>query len=272
MVATPEKLNFLYRFETPSAVYTFTDVAEEQDYNGETYQLIQIDHTQPEFSEDPSDAEIDIMIHESNDVANLWVLGPPAYPIKITIYEYNRTAGTVDTYYKGWVVRPRFNLQQSIVSFHCKTVWLFYERESFTDSLSPLSRYSIFDPRSGVDIEGYKVTITVSEMNDERDQLTVTGITEPDDWFKGGIIVAPDQDVRTILTHETNLDGDKVLTLNAAFPQFTLAVGFSADIYPGDDLTYATWANKFGVDTNNGEAHGGWSHMPNVDPSVRGVF
>lgn len=270
MVTNPEKLNFLYRFETPSAVYAFTDIAEDQDHDGEDYHFIQIEHTSPTYSEEAQDAEIEITIHENNPVANLFVLGPPPYQIKIHIYELDRDAETVADNYDGWVVRSSFNLEGSTVTFRCKTVMLFFERESFTDSISALSRYSIYDPRSGVDIESYRVGIEVTALNDERDRLTVTGITEIDGYFTGGMIVAPDQDKRTIIEHET-VSGNKVLTLNAAFPRFTLDVGHTADIYPGDDLTYDMWANKFAVDTNNGEAHGGWQHTPNVDPAIKGV-
>jgi len=271
MVATGEQLNFLYRFETPSGAFTYSDVAENQDYNGETYRYIQIEHTSPTYSEEAEDAEIDITIHENNEVATLFVLGPPPYPIKITIYEFDRESEAATINYKGWVVRPSFDLSSSTVSFHCKTVWLFFERESISDSLSALSRYSVFDPRSGVDMESYRVGITITSLNDQRDVLIVSGITELDDWFAGGMIVAPDGDKRTIIEHKT-ISGNKTLTLSAAFPRFTLDAGFSADIYPGDDLTYETWANKYQADTNNGENHGGWQYTPNVDPAVRGVI
>ena len=272
MVTAPKKTNFLYRFETGSgSVYSFTDIAENQIYNSEEYQYIQIAHTAPTFSEDPEGAEIDITIHETNDVANVFILGPPAYEIKCLIYEFDRATGVATPEYKGWVIRPSFDLESSTVSFRLKSVWHYFERESFSDSLSALSRYSVYDPRSGVDLETYKVTITVTALNDERDQLTVTGISQIDDWFTGGMIVAPDRDKRTIIKHET-VGADKILTLSAAFPRFTLDTGFTADIYPGDDLTYDTWANKFGADTDNGEAFGGWQYTPNVDPAVRGVF
>lgn len=271
MVATPTQLNFLYRFETPSATHRFTDVAENQPYDGEEYLYTQIEHSSPKFSEEPQDAEIEVEVIDINPVATLFTFGTPPYPIKLKIYEFDRDAGTVTDHYKGWIVRSAFNLDRSTVSFHLKTVWHFFERESLSDSLSALSRYSVYDPRSGVDLESYRVGITIDAINDERDVLTVSGITEPDDHFKGGMIVAPDLDKRTIIEHKTE-GGLKKLYLNGGFPRFTLDVGFTADIYPGDDLTYAMWANKFGADTNNGENHGGWEYTPNADPAVRGVI
>jgi hypothetical protein len=272
-LTAPVQTNYLYRVEYGSSVELWTNIAENQPHNGEIYQLIAggIEHSSPTFSAEAQDSEIDLFIYENNPLTTLFSLGPPAYPIKLRIYEYDRVADTSTPRYRGWVIRPSFDLKGSTVGFRCKTVWHYYERESFTDSLSALSRYSIYDPRAGVDIEQFRVGITIDSLNDERDTLTVTGITQPNDWFRGGLIVAPDRDMRTILSH-TTVSGDKVLQLTSAFPQFTLDTSFTADIYPGDDLTYVTWANKFASVTNSGEAFGGWPYMPNVDPAIKGVI
>ena len=271
-VTAPVKTNYLYEIEYASTVLRYTNVAEDQTTGGNVYSLIVggITHTSPTFSAEPQDSEIDLFLYEDNPLTTLFSLGPPAYPIKLRIYEYDRVADIATPRYRGWVIRPSVALKESTVGFRCKSVHHYYERESFTDSLSALSRYSIYDPRSGVDIEQFRVGITISSLNDQRDTLIVTGITQPDDWFKGGLIVAPDRDMRTILSH-TTISGDITLALTSAFPQFTLDTGFTADVYPGDDLTYVTWANKFASATRNGEAHGGWPFMPNVDPEVRGV-
>lgn len=273
--------NFLYRIEAGSSVFTYNPIVESaQSYNDEVYTPIQIKHSSPTWSSEPSGGEIDLTILESSSLNDIFINGPPAYEVIVNIYEYDRETGltvkyrgddTDDLYYRGWIVRSAFLLDSSTVTFRAKSRWRFFERESLSDSISALSRYSIYDPRSGVDFEPLRVPITISALNDERDILTVTGITEIDDWFTAGIIVAPDRDKRTILKHTTE-GGLKKLYLNGAFPMFTLASGFPADIYPGDDLTYDTWANKFSDVTNHGEAWGGWQYTPNVDPALRGVI
>ena len=265
--------NFLYRFEAASVVHTFTNIDREQPYNGETYKADwPVDHANaPTFGSEAQEAEMDIAFAEGCLLSDLFINGPPPFPVTLRIYDYDRVTGVATPYYRGWVVRCSFSLTSSTVSFHCKSVWHFFERETFTSSLGALSRYLVFDPRADVDLESFRVPVTVDTLNDERDVLTVTGITQPDDWFKGGVIVAPNQDKRTILSHKT-VGLTKQLTLSAAFPLFTLAAGFTADLYPGDDLTYATWANKFGSVTDNGEKWGGWQYTPNVDPSVKGVI
>lgn len=271
-ITRPAELNYLYRFEAGSAIHRFTDIPALQSFDGEDYLFnYPIRHSRPKYSSEAQDAEIDIEIHDTSPITDLFVDGPPPYQVKVRVYEYDRDADTVTAYYRGDVVRSNFLLDRSVLSLHCKTVWHYFERESLSDSLSALSRYSIYDPRAGVDAESLRETITVTALNDERDILTVTGITQSEDWYRGGRIKAQDNDERTIIDH-TIEGSDEKLYLSSAFPRFTLATGFTADIYPGDDLTYETWANKFASQTNNGEKHGGWTHTPNVDPAKRGVL
>lgn len=272
-VTDPIRTNYLYRVEYASNVVRWTNQAESQLLDSEVYDYVTggISHTPPRFSADPQGAEIDLTLHELNVLTQLFSLGPPPFRIKLLIYEYDRDTETATPHYRGWITRPSLNLQASTTSFHCESVWHFYKRETFTDSLAAQSRYSIFDPRAGVDLESLRVPITVTAFNDLRDILTVTGISQPDDYFKGGIIAAPDGDKRGILQHVT-VGADKQLTLTSAFNRFTLDTGFTADLYPGDDLLYETWANKFAAVTNNGEYFGGWPFMPNVDPEKRGVI
>lgn len=271
-VTTPVKTNYLYRIEYSSNVLRWSGVAEDQLYDSEIYSFVVggISHTSPRFSAEAQSAEIELLVHENNPLTTLFSLGPPPFRIKLIIYEFNRDTETATPRYRGWIVRPSFSLDESTVSFRCKSVWHFYERESFTDSLSALSRYSVFDPRSGVDIETLKETITVTAFNDLRDIITITGTAQSPPYYRGGLIIAPDRDMRTILEHELS-GSDIFLTLSSAFNRFTLDEGFTADIYPGDDLLYDTWANKFASVTNNGEKFGGWPFMPDVDPAVRGV-
>lgn len=263
-------ISFLYHFTAGSDSPKYTNISHERTYQNEDYTPIQITHTSPKFSNEPQDAEIDVTIKDSVELGEV-LLSPPPYPITLNIYEYDWETDTAIHYYRGWVVRSAFTLTRPTIILHLKTVWHYFERESLSDSLSSLSRYSIYDPRAGVDLSSLADAATVTELNDLRDVLTVTGLTELDGYYKGGYIEAPNLDKRTILEDVTE-SGERHLYLNGGFPRFTLDVGFSATVYPGDDLTYATWANKFAALTNNGEAWGGWEFTPNVDPAVRGVF
>lgn len=262
-------VDFLYKFTAGSAPHLFVKGVFPVTYDDEDYDPVQITHTLPTWSNEPQDAEIDVTIIESIELAEV-LLTPPPYPIILDIYEYDHDTETATPYYRGWVVRCQFSLTQSLIVLHLKTVWHFYERESLGDSLSRLSRYSIYDPRSGVDISTLAEAITVTGLNDQRDILTVTGISELPPYYKGGFIEAPNLDKRTILD-DPDESGSRKLYLNGGFPEFTLGTGFNATVYPGDDLLYATWANKFASLTNNGENWGGWEFTPNVDPAVKGV-
>lgn len=262
---------WLYEFSAGSATYRFTNLPSGVIFNGEDYSgEWQITHTAPTYSGRAEDAEVDVTAHEELPITELFVNGPPAYQIKLRIYELNLVTDVATPAYRGWVVRAPFKLTESLIQLHCKSAWHYFERQSLNASLGILSRYSIYDQRSGVDWSLLRTGITVDALNDARDVLTVSGITQIDDWFKGGFIVAPDNDKRGILKHVTE-GGLKKLYLTAAFPRFTLSTGFTADIYPGDDLAYSTWATKFAAESNNGMNWGGWQFTPDHDPSVRGV-
>jgi hypothetical protein len=258
---------FLYKFNAGSATYRYAKVAHAQEFASEVYDPTQITHTAPTYSDDAQDAEIDVTIIETSELTET-LLTPPPFPIILTIYEV--LGETTTPYYLGWVVRCQFKLTESIFVLHLKTLWHFYERESLTDSLSSLSRFSIYDERSGADISALADVVTVAGFNDLRDVLTVTGAPQIPPYYKGGFVEAPNLDKRTILEDEI-VGSDRKLTLNGGFPRFTLDTGFPASIYPGDDLTYDTWANKFSSLTNNGANWGGWQYTPSVDPAVRGV-
>lgn len=259
---------FLYHISAGSQTFRYVKVAHAQELDNESYTPVQITHTLPTYSNEPQDAEIDVTIIQSDDVPESveiseLLLTPPPYPIIVTVHEL--LGDTITPYYRGWVVRCQFKLTQSIFVLHLKSFWHFYERESLTDSLSSLSRFSIYDPRSGVDWSTLGVAVTMGAPNDQRDVWTVSGVSLPDN-YRGGFIEAPNLDKRTIL----DFTGDQ-MTLNGGFPRFTLDTGFPATIYPGDDLTYQTWANRFSSLTNNGANWGGWEYTPNVDPALRGV-
>lgn len=269
-VIAPKDLNFLFRFEAGSQVFAYAEDLEVS-VGDDVYEAVQIDHSLPTFAEEPQQSEIDISIHEAVGLMDLFINGPPPFPVKLRIYEYDYLTEVATPWYRGWVVRTALELDRSIASLHCKTVWHFFDRESQSESVSTLSRYSIYDPRSQVDTSTLGQAVTVTAMNDERDVVTVSGASDLTGYYDGGIIIAPNLDRRTIL--QDVVSGlTRQLSLNAAFPQFTLSTGFNAELLPGDDLTYATWANKFDSITNNGEKFGGWLYTPNVDPAKKGVL
>lgn len=259
---------FLYHITAGSATYRFIHIDRALTHNLESYDPVQITHSVPTWSDEPQDAEIDVRVKDSIDLSEV-LLTPPPYPIIVRIYEWLGDSAT--DYYLGWVVRCRYKLTEPLIELHLKTLWHFFERESLTDSLSALSRYSIYDPRAGADISSLTQAVTAGTFNDQRDVLTVTGATQPVPYFRGGFIEAPNLDKRTVV--EDELVGlDRQITLSGGFARSTLDTGFPATLYPGDDLLYSTWANKFSAQTNNGESWGGWEFTPTVDPMKRGVI
>jgi hypothetical protein len=273
---------FLYRFETPERVYKYANVAHAILYDGEEYTPLPIEHTRPTFSSDFSEARVTVTIKQDFAVALNYISHPPPYETRLYIYEITEAVpdnltnryevSSVEPYWKGKFVRTRWRDSFRKVEIHCKTLAdVYFDKESNNESLNPLCRFfpGGADGRCPVNWEDFKETVTVSAIGTDTVEplVTVTGIGQIDGWYTAGIIRAPDGDLRTINLHESG----GILTLSAHFPASTLQVGDTVDLIAGDDLTFETCAVKFGSQTEQGAAHGGWQATPNRDPQASGV-
>lgn len=100
--------NFLYVFETGSSTHRMADGSVDIVYQSETYTHRRVRHQSPRFSAEPEDGEIDIVLHDTNPLTDLFLSGPPAYPIIANVYEYDRIANVANPYYRGCVEVARW--------------------------------------------------------------------------------------------------------------------------------------------------------------------
>lgn len=272
---------FIYHFSNDALDRRYTNVAHTLVYEDNDYSYIEIEHSRPTFSSEFSDAQIVVSLKQDQSVALDYISHPPPYETRLRIWEVTETAEIVGTntlevvsvepYWKGKIIRPRWRDSFRRVEILCKTLAdVYFDKESNNESLHPLCRFfpGGADDRCPVDWEDFKETVTVSDISVDtvEPQVTVTGIGQADGWYDAGIIRAPNGDLRTI-----NLHASGVLTLSSHFPASTLQIGDSVDLIAGDDLTFETCTVKFGSQTNTGEAWGGWKWTPTRDPQKVGV-
>ena len=107
----------------------------------------------------------------------------------------------------------------------------------------------------------FRQAVTVTNIDTENFMITVSGITQPDEWFTAGVFEAQNGDKRFILDHT----GD-VLTLQQNFPSTTVRIGDDLTILAGDDHLFSTCQFKFGAFTGAGAAFGGNNLQANKNP------
>lgn len=260
---------FLYRFTT-TRDYDYCGVTHKIRWNGVRFQPVNIAHTAPTFSSDPSQCRTIVKLKDDIQVALDYISHPPPYKTELRIWEVLDVsesgnvliANHVEPYWKGQIVRVAWRRNFTVAEILCKTLQeVHFSRETLNEGLNPLCRFVIGDGRCPVNIEDFKETVTVTNISEDISESTVTvsGITSPH-TYKGGMMRTADFDWRTI---EKQVGG--VLTLSRAFPSTGLQVGDTVDIFFGDDLTFETCKLVFGTATDDGKAWGGWKWTPNQD-------
>lgn len=253
---------YLYKFVNGDLSFFYTNVGTDQEFEGDVYTSNQvISHTSPERTQDVSKADVTITVPFDFPVLDLHNPFPAPKKTKVTIYKFYEGVTDPTQCFRGEVLRPRFN--KSSAQILCQTRLSSLDKEGLPETHANLCTKFLGDGRCPVNLENFRVGITVSDITGS--VYTVTGITQDDDWFKGGKIEAPNGDLRYIISQV----GD-VLTLDNPFPPETLAELDDADIYPGCDRTFATCSTKYEDETGGGAAHGGVTFMPNDNPHEQG--
>jgi hypothetical protein len=272
---------YIYRFQDDLRSTLYSGVGHAISLNDEVYVPVSISHSQPTFSSDPSQARITVRMRDDLSVALNYISHPPPYATYLTIYEVLATeisgnsliATEVDPHWRGQIVRIAWKDSFRAVEITCRTRQdIHFSRETNEESLNPLCRFHLGDGRCPVNIEDFKENATVEAVSADISEptITVSGLSQLDDYYRAGMIRLADRDMRTVDLALTS-GGNKVLTLSRAFPSTSVQVGDSVDIFAGDDLTQETCSVKFAAATDSGAAWGGWKLTPNRDYARYGI-
>lgn len=272
---------YIYRFIDPTGEYLYSGVSHPLIFDDAVYDPVTISHSVPTFSSDPSQARVTVSLRDDLQVAMNYISHPPPFKTELRIYEVLETSISgnslqVEQYEPHWsgrIVRIAWRDNFQAVEMLCKTQQeIHFARETNNESLHPLCRFHLGDGRCPVNIEDFKETVTVEDKSDDVSEpsITVSGLIHPDSYYKAGMVRLADQDYRTVEKAETSA-GDKVLTISRSFPDTSVQIGDSVEVFAGDDLTQEVCSVVFGAATNGGEAWGGWKLTPSRDFQKDGI-
>lgn len=258
---------YLYKFTYGDRVYPYTNVGLPQSWDGIEYLPTDpISHSEPTITEDVTKADLTVNVPFDNDVAFLSNAFPLPADIELLIYKFYEGVNDPEVYWRGKIIRTTWD--DSKAKIECNTTLSNLLVEGLPETNQILCNKRLFDGRCPVLAADFRVGVTVSVITNSTGgvtTVTVTGITQPDDWFERGTIIASNGDIRFIVAHT-----GAVLTLDNPFPATTLAVDDAIDIYPGCDRSYATCQGKYGDSTSDGDAFGGNPIVPKVNPHEYG--
>lgn len=230
-----------------------------------THPLGGISHTEPIESQDSGRTGTTLIVSLASTLYRKHKEYPPHGNTTLVIYRQNEVAGDPYQVWSGTVFSPLVDGVE--VRFECLTDFeLMARSEGLNDTFQSTCNWFLGQHPCPVNLANWKSTVTVSDVDTDNLQITVTGAGDKiTGYFKAGVFEAPNGDKRTI-TADTLSGSDHILTLQQNFPSTSLKVNDSADAYAGCDRAYTTCRDKFGSETGSGDAFGGNNIQANVNP------
>lgn len=267
----------LLLISTKDQSFFYTNSDSEYEYNGDLYLPVPFSSPEITVTGDVSKATLTFkMSLFDQDGLRLPIPRlniPHPYPSRVGVAVYRTHRSDPDQ-----EVRPIWNgllkgatIANNEAEIACETLLSLMSRRGLSDKWQLPCNFFLYKQNGGrcpVDKEAHRRPATVTTIS--KNLITVTGLGAfADDWFKAGMAEASDGDVRDVLASDQS---SGVITLTAAFPSTTIQVGSSIDIFDGCQHRYnEDCVVKFGSETNNGEAFGGFPFTPKDNAFVSGL-
>lgn len=198
---------------------------------------------------------IKLVFPRDDAFASQYLAFAPEDVTTVTIYRghYGDPDNQFIVYWKGRVVGAKTSGNQ--IEVQCESVFTSIKRPGLRARFEYGCRRTLYLKGCNVNRELYKHEGAVLSIAGGL-VVTVAGAAlQPDGYYTGGMIVAPDGSSRFLTAHT----GD---TVTMARPMASLVGGQSVAIYPGCDHLKETCKNKF----NNLNNFGGFPWIPSKNP------
>lgn len=268
---------FLFTTKDGSHFHTSGDIS--VTFGGDTYSPVPVDSPTLEATGDVNQSNISFTMAlsdlDGNQIAipRLNIAFPYPSRIGLTIYRYHHVTGTYTPAWTGLV--KQITPAGHEAEIECETLLTAMKRMGLADKFQTLCNfflYSEFGGRCPVVLANHARPGTVAEPP-TGNALKISGISAfGDNQFAGGFIEAANGDTRDILASE---QATGLITITGAFPSSTVQSGSSVTLYDGcnhtNDTTHGCRAPRFTVETNDGEAYGGFPHGPDKNVFSSGL-
>lgn len=189
---------------------------------------------------------------------------PPPGDTTVDVYRQNEDGGELRRIWSGTVFETpieRTDDDEEVGVIRCQhATEEVVGSDGLTETFGPGCPYRTYHFPCPAVMASHRTVVTVTDIDTDNFEITVSGITQIDHWFNAGQAEAPNGDRRMVLLHE----GD-VITVLQNFPSLTLRVGDTLNLFDGDDYTFATCRDKF-PETVGGKAFGGNNLQADKNP------
>lgn len=251
---------FLYTWSRGSATYRYAAADQDLVINFQRFQANGvINHGPIEQGGDPVRAGVDVTDKSDSPVAALYRSVPPVDTVMLLIQEVHLDdLASVRPVWQGRVTNVRWNTERGESTITHEPTYTSLQRMGLRRAYQTLCPLVTGGKRCGVNLEAFAMDTVAQEIQGLNVTLANVG-GRPDGYFLGGYvtyeIASGVIDRRNIREHVGS-----VITLQG-FP-IGMVVGTALRVYPGDDHTPKTCAEKF----NNILNYGGFLYFPRKNP------
>jgi uncharacterized phage protein (TIGR02218 family) len=252
------KLKQLYRFVEGPLVWTYTSSDVQETYGGETYTPVPIGRDEAEVKNELSRANLEVKLPLSDPLAIRNIRTVVESQVSLTVRSIDPDDGSVDVEWKGRLAQVKPDVDS--ISLVFESIFTSLRRPGLRKRYQRSCPYMLYGRGCGLNKDAFAANGEVTYVDGVIVKCAAAAL-QPNGYYSGGMIAAPDGTLRFILAHT----GD---TLSLIRPLDSLTDAFAArgygnsygnsygkvtaTIYPGCDRTKETCHDKFNNLPNNG--------------------
>lgn len=258
----------LYKIANDDTEFRYTSASEETSYSGASYTPLEISREAIKQTNNVDRADLIVTLPRSADFVREYRRTPPS-PYWLTLFSVHYGDTDTKQLWQGRVLEVTLKTGSRVAEVRLESIITALNRTGCQRAFSVLCNHTLYDGRGcPVTRSLHARPATVSAI--DQDTITVTGLgAYIDTWFDGGYVELSDGDRRDVIK---SVQSTGVLTLTRRFSSASLTVGDPVTVYDGCKLRHSEdCVGKFGSETNNGEAHGGFPYAGSRNPFKTGV-
>lgn len=264
----------LYKFANARNTWRYTSSTEITSYLDETYNLEAIVRRNVRQSTNLDKADLLVTIPRTSSLVKDYLRRMPATPYWLTLFRLHASeTGDVKQLWQGRIMTIKLQPTGELAEVKLESIITAQNRLGLQPEFQALCNHHLYDGigcpvLASNHARAASVTAIGTGLN--RDQITVSGLEIfPDEHFEAGFVEISDGDQRDVVKWN---QATGVLTLDRAFSALDLQADDPVTVYDGCKHRWIEdCVGKFGTETNNGEAHGGFPTPAERSPFKAGV-